>query len=268
MSAIWNLLFVNPILNALVFLYKNVGDLGFAIIFLTLIIRALLIPLVMPSMKSMKKQRELQPEINALKKKYKGNQQELSKKQMELFKQHGINPASGCLSQIAMIIVLIALFNVIRMFTLNGDFSAINSHIFIDSLKFSVGDRIDTQFLYLDLSKPDKYFILAILSGALQFVASKMTMPYIKQAEKAAEKTETKTDDMAFQIQQQSLYMMPIMNVMFGITLPSGLMLYIVTQTIFTIVQTYYLNGWGGLKPFINKLKSGNLLPAKSENKE
>ncbi len=187
----------------------------------------------------------------------------MAKHQMELFKQHGINPASGCLSQIAMIIVLIALFTVIRMFTLNGNAGAINDRLYLDSLRLAEGQHINTRFLYLDLDKPDKLFILAVLSGILQFVASKMTMPFIEQAEKAAKKTEPKADDLAFQMQQQSLYMMPIMNVVIGITLPSGLMLYIIVQTVFQIVQTYFLNGWGGLKPFINKLKSGNLLPAR-----
>jgi YidC/Oxa1 family membrane protein insertase len=206
-------------------------------------------------MKTMKKQRDLKPEIDKLKKKYKKDQKALAKKQMELFKQHGINPASGCLTQIVMIIVLIALFSVIRMFTLNGDVN-LNDRIFLDSIKLTQDQVINTKFLYLDLSKPDNLYIMALLSGALQFLVSKMMMPEekeMKQAKKAAKATEPKMDDMAVMMQKQSMYMMPLMNVFIGITLPSGLMLYIITQTIFTIVLNYFTIGWGGLAPWLRK---------------
>ncbi|MGD8744504.1 MAG: YidC/Oxa1 family membrane protein insertase [Candidatus Woesebacteria bacterium] len=253
----WNTILVNPLLNTLVFLYHHTGSLGISIVILTVIIRTLLIPVILPSIKSMKKQRELAPQIGKLRKKYKKDQQKLAKAQMELFKKHGINPAAGCLSQIAMIIVLIALFGVIRTFTLNGDISSINSKIYFDSIKISEQTTIDTNFWYLDLSKPDPYFILAVLVGLLQFVLSKMTMPAIKRGEKTAKNTPQKSDDLAYNMQQQAMYFMPIMNFIIGVTLPSGVVLYILTTTIFTMSQTYIINGPGGLKPWINKLKSG-----------
>jgi membrane protein insertase Oxa1/YidC/SpoIIIJ len=81
-----------------------------------------------------------------------------------------------------------------------------------------------------------------------------MMIPYIEKAEKAAEKNPPKTDDIAFQMQQQSLYMMPIMNVVIGIALPSGVLLYIVITTIFTVVQNYYTTGWGGMTPIIARI--------------
>jgi YidC/Oxa1 family membrane protein insertase len=254
-ATFWNFVLVSPILNLLMALYRLTGSLGWSIIFLTGIIRAVLIPVVAPSMKTMKKQRDLQPEINKLKEKYKHDQKKLAQEQMLLFKQHNINPASGCISQIAMIMVLIALFSVIQLFAVKNDVNNINSKIYFSNFRLAPEERIATNFGYLDLAKPDPYFVFAILAGVLQFVASKMMMPYIEKAAKAAEKTEPKTDDMAFQMQQQSLYMMPIMNIIIGITLPSGIMIYIVVTTLFTIVQNYYSSGWGGMKPFINKLR-------------
>lgn len=252
---LWNSILVNPILNALVALYKVFGDLGISIFFLTVLIRGILVPVVAPSMKAMKKQRDLQPEINKLKEKYSYDKQLLAQKQMELFKQHGINPMSGCLNQIIMIMVLIALYNVINKFTLHGTAEILNQSIYLPALKFAEGTVIPTNFLYLDLAKPDPYFILALFSGAAQFIASKMTIPYVEQAEKAAQKTPPKSDDMALAIQQQSLYMMPIMNVIIGVTLPSGVVLYILTTTLFTIVQNYFISGLGGLKPWVVKAK-------------
>jgi YidC/Oxa1 family membrane protein insertase len=240
-------------------MYRLTGNLGWSIIGLTVLIRAILIPVVAPSMKAIKKQRDLQPELNKLKVKYKGDQRKLAQEQMELFRKHGINPASGCLSQIVMIVVLIALFSVIQLFAVQHDATRINANIYFNEFKLLESETISTQFGYLDLAKADPFYVLALLSGVLQFIASKMMLPYIEKAEKAAEKTEPKSDDIAFQMQQQTLYMMPIMNVIIGIALPSGVLLYIVVTTLFTIVQNYFMTGWGGMTPIVKKLK---LVPA------
>jgi len=251
---LWHLILVSPLLNLLVVMYRITGSLGWSIVLLTILIRTVLIPVVLPSMKGMKKQQDLQPELRKLKEKYKHDKQKLAQEQMALFKKHNINPASGCLSQIVMIAVLIALFSVIQLITVKGDYAAINASIYFPSFSFSEGETVGTQFGYLNLAKADPYLILAILSGILQFVASKMMMPFVEKAEKIAEKTEPKTDDIAFQMQQQTLYMMPIMNVVIGVALPSGVLLYIVVTTLFTIAQNYFISGWGGMKPLIKKL--------------
>jgi len=254
-GTIWNFILVAPILNLLMALYRLTGSLGWSIIGLTILVRLVLVPVVAPSMKAIKKQRDIQPELAALKEKYKHDQKKLAAEQMELFKKHGINPASGCLSQIVMIAVLIALFSVIQLFAVKNDITAINSHIYFAGLKLAATEKIATSFGYLNLAKPDPYLIFAVLSGVLQFVASKMMIPYVEKAEKAAEKTEPKADDIAFQMQQQTLYMMPIMSVVIGVALPSGVLLYIVVTTLFTIGQNYFISGWGGMKPIISKLK-------------
>ena len=80
-------------------------------------------------------------------------------------------------------------------------------------------------------------------------------MPYAEVGEKAATKTPSKTDDFMASFQKQNLYMMPVMFFIFGLTLPSGVMLYITTTTLFQIIQTYLSSGWGGLKPWISKIK-------------
>lgn len=254
MGQIFDFLLVNPILNALMALYRVTGNLGISIITLTVVIRTILIPAMAPALKTMKKQRELQPQIDKLKSKYGSNKQELAKAQMELFKEHGINPASGCLTQIVMITVLIALYNVIRKFTVSADINSLNSSLYFDWLKLAEGAVIQTKFLYMNLAKPDPYYIVAVLSGVLQFFSGKMMMPYVEQAEKAAKKTPDKKDDFAYAMQQQTTYFLPIMNVMIGITLPAGVMLYIIATTIFSMVQNYFATGWGGLKPLIDKL--------------
>jgi len=255
LGTIWQTALVTPLINLLMVLYQQVGNLGISIVLMTLIIRAIMLPVMLPSMKNMKKQRALKPQLDKLKKKFKYDKKKLAEKQMELFKEHGINPASGCLTQIVTILILFALYGVIRKVTVLENVSEINDLLYFTFLKFKEGVAINTKFLYLDLAKPDPYFIFAILSGGLQFLASKMTMAFAKIGEKAAKETPEKTDDIAYNMQQQMLYTMPIMNVIVGVTLPSGIVLYMVTATLFSIVQNIILNGFEGLEPLTSLVK-------------
>ncbi|MFC1622268.1 YidC/Oxa1 family membrane protein insertase [Patescibacteria group bacterium] len=254
-QAIHTTLLVNPIFNVLMVLYKFTGSLGFSIIGLTLLVKAISIPLILPSLKSAKKQRELQPQIDKLRKKYKHDKQKQAAKQMELLKQHGVNPASGCSSMIITILIFTALYSVIRQMVQAVDVTAINVHLYLDFIKLVSLEDINTKFLYLDLAVKDPYFIIAVLLGILQFIMAKMNIPYSKAGARAAKKTPDKKDDIAYNMQQQSLYMMPLMMVMLGANLPSGVALYIVVSTLFSIVQSYLINGWGGMKPIVDKIE-------------
>lgn len=242
LSDIWNTLLIDPILNMLVGLYQLTGNMGISIILLTLLIRFILLPIVVPSMRSMKKQRDLQPQIDKLKKKYKNNRQKMAEAQMKLFKDNGLNPAAGCLTQIPMLVILIAVYGVIRRFSLVEDISQINASLYFDFLKITA-DSINTDFLYLNLGKADQFYILPILSGVAQFFASKLTVGFTKKAEKIAKKTPDKKDDLAYNVQEQMLYIMPVMTAIISISLPSGAVLYILTTTVFHLVQTYFIMG-------------------------
>lgn len=254
LGTLWNLILVTPIFNILTAIYQLTGSLGFSIILLTIFIRTVLLPVMLPSVRGMKKQRDIQPELDKLKKKYKYDQKVLAKKQMELFKKHGINPASGCLTQIVMITVLIALYSVIRKFSDSFDIIEMNKLLYFTFLKFDTSEVVETMFLYFDLAKPDPLYIIPILAGIFQFISSKMMQPYSKVGSKAAKKTPDKKDDMAYNMQTQMLYLMPIMTVIIGVKLPAGAALYILVTTIFSIVQYYFVSGWGGLKPWLVKL--------------
>jgi YidC/Oxa1 family membrane protein insertase len=93
----WNTILVNPILNLLVALYRGVGNLGIAIIIFTIISKLAMVPLTIPSLKMAKKQRDIQPELDKLKKKFSYDKKKLAEEQMLLFKKHGINPGAGSL---------------------------------------------------------------------------------------------------------------------------------------------------------------------------
>jgi len=254
MSFIWQTIILNPIFNILVGFYQLTNNLGISIILFTATARTLLLPVTIPSIKMQKKQRNLQPELNKIRKKYKNDKQKQAEKQMELFKKHGVNPGTGCLTTIFTLILMIAVYRSVSTFTAGAQILDLNKHIYFDSLKFSEGAEINTGFLYLDLTKPDPYLIFTLLTVGLQFLLNKMLMPITKTADKATKATPGKTDDLIQSMQKQNLYIMPIMFFIFGLTLPSGVLVYIISSMLYQIIQTYYFSGWGGLKPWIKKL--------------
>jgi len=217
MAALWNSLFYKPILNSLVFLYKVFGNnFGLAIITLTLAVRAALIPLVLPTLRSTRKLKDLQPELENLKKKHK-DRQRLQKEQLKLYKQHGVNPTAGCLPFLLQFLILIALYRVFINFIQTGQ---------IDNMPVAM------EFLWLNLAQPDSYYVLPVLAGLSQFFLARMMQP------KNQVKTDKKQDeDMSTAMQKQMIFMMPIMTIIIGVRLPAGLALYWLITNLFSLVQ-------------------------------
>ena len=265
--SLWQTILYQPLVNALMFLYEILfHNFGWAIIVLTAIIRSVLIPLTLPSMRAAQKIKELAPEIAKLKKKYANDKQQLAKAQMELYRQHGANPAAGCLPQIVQLIILIALYQAfINVLRVNGDVIEKLNQVLYPSLKLAEGAIINTNFAYLDLTKPDLFRLpglafplpglFLIIAALTQFLSSKMMQPAVAQAKKDAGKTESKADDMVTNMQSQMLYLFPLMTIFIGYSFPSGLILYWFVFSLFTAIQQYFISGWGGLTPWINKLK-------------
>jgi len=236
---------IAPINNLLIFLYGISGqNLGLAIIFLTLIVRGVLVPITIPSLRSAKKLQELKPHLDKLKQKHK-DKQKLQLATLELYKQHGINPAAGCLPQIAQLLVLIALYQVFINFINGGQYN---------------GQSLNLNFLWLDLGKADPYYILPVLAGLTQLIFSFMMTSGLESHVKAPKnkdekKKEEDSMEMAQSMQQQMLYLMPAMTVIIALKFPSGLALYWVVTTLFSLVQQYLVSGLGGLKPILVKLR-------------
>lgn len=250
-GAIWSSLLYNPLLSALVFLYKISGSFGLAVLALTVLIRAVLVPVTIPALKSAKKMMELKPHLDALKVKHGSDKQRLQMEQLKLYKEHGVNPAAGCLPYLVQFLVLIALYQVFIFFLKNGK---------VD------GVLINMNFLWLNLSKPDHTYVLPIIAGVTQLVLSLMMVPpkqlgditgqqLVKKGPDDKSKEPKKEEDMQEQMQKQMLFLMPAMTVFIGISLPSGLALYWVATTVFSLVQQYFVTGLGGLAPYLAKLK-------------
>jgi YidC/Oxa1 family membrane protein insertase len=103
-----------PFAAGLAAIYGVIGSYGVAIILLTVVVRAILLPLSIKQTKSMREMQRIQPEVKKLQAKYKGDRQKLNEEMMALYKEHGVNPFGGCLPLVMQFPVLIALYRVIR----------------------------------------------------------------------------------------------------------------------------------------------------------
>lgn len=235
---------VAPFINALFGINQIVGNLGWAVVVVTVLIRLLLLPLIIPSLKSAGKMRELQPRLKKLQEKYGKDKEGLAKAQMDLYKQEGVNPLSGCLPNILQIAVLLLFFSAFNMTTafLNGKGSIeqVNSHL-IEPLKINKEFKFSPDFLGSDLTEtPAKIFskginrglvlpiVLLLGSGLLQYFSSKLMMPAEKGVDQSAytKATEDKEDDMMAAMRTQSTYMMPLMTIIIGWNFSLGILLY------------------------------------------
>lgn len=240
------------ITQVLLFLYEFSGNLGLAILLFTLIVRTILFPLTSSSLKAAKKMKELQPELSKLKKKHGKDAQALQAAQMEMYKKYNVNPLAGCLPQIAQIAVLLVLYHVLTSFLKQTEINGI---------------VINPEFLWLNLTQPDTLYILPVLAAVSQLVLSVMIAPGAekrdivsntskkKDVAKANEKEEDMAE-MAASMQQQMLYIMPIMTGVIALRFPSGLPLYWIATTIFSIGQQWYISGPGGLKTYYQRIQA------------
>ena len=235
-------IFAAPFVNALFGFYYLFGNLGWSVIVVTILIRLFLLPLVLPSLKSANKMKELQPKLNKLKEKYGSDKKGLATAQMDLYKQEGINPLSGCLPQVLQIAVLLIFFSAFNMVTSfsagKGSIEQINNHLLQqfridDSFKFNIDffgsslikspAELFKQGFGINLLLP---LILLVGSGLLQFLSAKMMMPAVEVDKAVVEKTKDKEDDMMSAMRTQSTYMMPLMTVFIGWGFSLGILLY------------------------------------------
>lgn len=270
----FNVLLFQPILNFLILFYHLTGNLGLAIVAMTLLIKLVLYPLTRPASKTAVKMKEVQQKIQILKEKYAASPRRLQEEQLKIYREHGINPAAGCLPQLIQLVALIGLFQVFNnlLSPTQNPVELINRQVYLPLLKLPQDAVINTTFFYLNLAKPDLInlpfsvklgsFDISQLPGvfligaaALQFISSKMMMPVVKSEKELAKKTKEKSDDFATMMQEQMLYAFPLMTLLIGIRFPSGLVLYWLTFSALAIVEQYRRAGWGNLEPIVAKFK-------------
>jgi YidC/Oxa1 family membrane protein insertase len=209
---------------------------GWSIILVTILIRALLYPLTKKQMQSMKKMQSVQPKMKELQEKYGKDREKLSQKQMELYREEGVNPAGGCLPLLIQMPILFAFYYALLM----------------------LGDKLDERWLWIpSLAQPAYFGGMSWLTPVtIQHLLSPDVWPYLilpvvyivsqlfmQRMSQAANPSS---------MPGSTNTVMMLMPVMFGyITLivPSGLSLYWVTSNILQIIQQGLTTGWTGLWP-------------------
>lgn len=230
----WDTLIVNPMINALLFFYDVLGNnFILAIAVFTILIRLITLPLNMKQQRSMLRTQEIQPQIQAIQKKYRDNPQ----KMQEEFRKIGYNPAetlSGCLPTLIQFPILIGLYQAI-IIVLGSTPQALFELVprVYAAINLTPLIPVENKFAWLNLSQPDPLFVLPILVFASMFIQQKLLAP--------ATKGQNQQDNPAASMTQSMQYTMPLMFGFFSLQFPAGLSIYFILANIIGIVQGLYM---------------------------
>lgn len=185
-------------------IHSVVGNWGWAIILLTLLIKVAFYKLQETSGKSMARMRKMQPKLAALKERYGDDREKLNKAMMELYQKEKINPFAGCLPILIQMPVFIALYWVL-----------------LESVELR---QADWMLWINDLSSPDPFYVLPLLMGLAMWGQQKLNPQ--------------PTDP----IQARMMMLMPVMMIAFAVIMPAGLVLYWVVNTLLSVAQQWQIN--------------------------
>ena len=250
------------------FLYNILNNYGLAIVIFSILIKLLLLPLTIKQQKTMEKTTKMQEEMKSLQFKYKNDPEKLNKEMMDMYKRENMSPFSGCLSSIIQLILILAVFYLVRSpltYMKKVDVNVINEYTNKLETKTSYpevqivkefGDKdqtvyINMDFLGLDLSSVPtsnltdlKTLIIPGLYVISSIVSTKMTLNMQKKGSenKTEDKQEETTEDMLQSTNKSMSYMMPIMAFSISLVAPLGLALYWLMSNVLMIVERIFLN--------------------------
>lgn len=244
----WDIIALQPMMNILIVLTKYLfNNFGLAIIFLTIVVNAAMLPLTLKQIRSSKAMQALQPKLAELQKKYAKDKQGMAQEQMRLFKEAGVSPAGCILPLLVQMPVWIALYQSIMhvMAVIPENLLGLSKYLYSWPVVYSALP-LPNKFLWLNLASGD--MLLALLVGGTMWVQQKMVM--------------TPTADPRQQSQaNMMLWLMPMMFAFLTLSFPSGLALFWVTSNLVRIGIQYSATGWGGL------IKSAPKKPPEAEEK-
>lgn len=200
----WLTFLAKPIYSLLAFLHSLVGNWGWAIVLLTVLVKAILYPISAAGYKSMARMRDMAPRMKALQEKFKDDKQALNQAMMELYRREKINPAGGCFPILLQLPVFLALYWVL-----------------LASVELRGAEWI---FWVHDLSSPDAYLILPIVMVVTMFLQMKLSPQPMDNA------------------QAKMMMIMPIVFGVMFFFFASGLVLYWLTNNVLSIWQQWYVN--------------------------
>ena len=253
MSSLWNTVFYQPIYNVLIFIITNItfGDVGFAIILVTIIVKLILSPLTKKSIKSQILMKRMEPELKQIKKDF-PNKEEQAKKTFELYKKYGTNPFSGCLVIILQLPVIFALYYVFYK-GLSIDASLVYSFI-------QTPTNLHTNFLGL-IEMGSQSIFLGVFAGVTQFIQGYLSSPVKVKMAKSSEarspdaskeafreivkeselvdKPKTFQEQLSDSMQMNIRYILPVFIAFIAWKISAAVALYWIVSNIFTIAQEW-----------------------------
>lgn len=201
----WFTFIAKPMFEFLNFLHGYMGNWGWAIVVMTLIVRIILFPLTYKSMISMNKLKDLAPKMKEIRERYKGDPQKMNLHMMELYKKHGANPMSGCLPILIQIPIFFAIYRVL-----------------LNAIELKAAPWA---FWITDLSVMDPWFILPIFMGLTMFLQQLITPMAIQDP-----------------MQEKIMKFLPLIFTFFFLTFPAGLTLYWCVNNICSLIQQVIVN--------------------------
>lgn len=237
LSSFYHLILVKPLWNALIFLTNVLPfhDVGLSIVALTLIVRFIIFPFTHRSVKTQVKMKELEPEIQKIKEKHKAGQEQ-TKKIMELYRQHGVSPFSGCLLLLIQLPILLALY---KLFWGGVQFDSAELYSFV-----KMPEIVRFKFLGL-IDVNQKNIFLALLTGLTQFFQMRLSFPPGEKKNQIRPKPAAPSfkDDLSRTMRFQSKYILPGIIFLVALRSPAAVAVYWTTMNLFGIVHESLVRG-------------------------
>jgi len=229
----WNALFINPLINVLVFI-NNIffNQFGVAIILFTLFMRLVTLPLTVRQFQSTKAMQEIQPKLQELQKKYKDPKRR-QEETLKLYREAGVNPLGCLFPMLIQFPIWIALYRALIIMVGGTPESLLNlSQRLYPWSYLNESIPLEQHFLWLNLGRADTTFILPILVGITTYISQKLTTA-----------SSSATTAQQQQMTQMMNWMMPLMFTWITLTVPSGLGLYWVISNVSSVAISFFVYG-------------------------
>ena len=213
---------------------------GLSIFLLTVLLRILIFPLFVKQIRASRKMQELQPQVQALRKKYKKDKQRLNQEMMKLYQEAGANPLSGCLPLLVQAPIFISLYDTLRAISttkpgeskygISADLiqSAQHAHIFGASIPATFTESFNSGS------------VGAMVVTGLAVVISSTTTFFTMKTSVSRSMQSMTSDNPMMQSQKYLVFLSPLFG-LFGLTLPLGVLIYWVTSNAWTLAQSHYI---------------------------
>ncbi len=214
---IWNQ-FVDVLAWTLDSLANLTGSAGLGIIAFTILFKTLVMPLTVKALRSSKAMQELQPKIKELQKKHGNDRQRLSQETMALYQQYQVNPMAGCLPMVFQLPIFLGLYQAIYRLSSSGTGLWAEGFLWLPSL-----------------AQPDPWHVLPIMAAVFQFVQTQMMRPA----------NQPKSSDPQQAMMNTMMNFMPLTVIFFGWNFAAGPVLYWAAQSVYSVIQQWFITGWG-----------------------